>query len=72
MYRSNTFEGLKDFAISEYELGTGEEIPSEPKMINTSNNLTKLGIMGALVLLLAAYVLKTYISEAMKDPKKKE
>lgn len=71
LYRSNSFEGLKDFAMSEYELATPEDIPPEPSILTAASVDTKLklGILGAVVVVIAVFAMKN--NTGAPDPKKK-
>ena len=61
LYRTNSWEDIKDFAISEYELQTPEDIPPLPSafdaLLNHPNGkMGLMGVAGSLILLALALV----------------
>ena len=74
LYRTNSWEDIDDFAMSEYEILSSEEIPPLPSgldslMTNPNTKMALIGVAGSVILLLI--VVGARMSQHPPETKKK-
>ena len=75
LYRTNSWEDIKDFAISEYEILTAEPIPPLPSFIDTilSHPHGQMGLAGvAGIMILSAMAVVARMIDPGPEPTKKK
>lgn len=75
LYRTNSWEDIKDFAISEYEILVSEPIPPLPSafdkiMSHPHGQMGLAGVAGILILSLMAVVVRMLDPDAASAKKK--